>query len=303
MAVGSLVLPNPVMTASGTAGHADELEAYGPLAALGAVVVKSLSVDRLAGQPGHPGCTRRAPGMLNSVGLQGPGIGGWVRTTSPAGRGRGPDGGEHLGPAGDDYAGAAGLLADVDGLTAIEVNVSCPNLEDRRRMFAHSPAATAEVRGRRGRPRAGRALWAKLSPMVADVAEVGRGGAGPGAEAVTLVNTALAMAIDTRAPRPGPRFGTGRRGAVGSVDPSHRRARRVRRAGRPSRRGHHRRGGGDDRARRGGTAAGRGRRRTGRDGDVPDPRAPWRVLDGIGAWCAPARGRTAAVRSSGTAQR
>ena len=113
--VGSLTLPNPVMTASGTAGHADELEAYGPLAALGAVVVKSLSVDPWPGNPA-PRVHQAGAGMLNSVGLQGPGIEAWARDDLP-----------RLAHAGArtvvsiwgqrvvDYAEAASLLAGVDG--------------------------------------------------------------------------------------------------------------------------------------------------------------------------------------------
>ena len=116
--VGSLTLPNPVMTASGTAGHADELEAYGPLAALGAVVVKSLSVD-----PGRatrrPGCTRRGRACSTASGLQGPGLEAWIhRRPAPPGGGRGPQVVSIWGQRVDDYAKAAGMLAGVAGLTA-----------------------------------------------------------------------------------------------------------------------------------------------------------------------------------------
>ena len=172
MPVGSLTLPNPVMTASGTAGHADELEAYGPLAALGAVVVKSLSVGPWPGNP-PPRVHQAGAGMVNSVGLQGPGIEAWVRDDLPRLVAAGARPVVSIwGQRVDDYAEAAALLADVGGLTAIEVNVSCPNIEDRRHMFAHSATATAEVLAAVATNGPDVPRWAKLSPTVADLAEI-----------------------------------------------------------------------------------------------------------------------------------
>jgi len=283
--VGSLVLPNPVMTASGTAGHADELEAYGPLAALGAVVVKSLSVAPWPGNPAprvHPA----GAGMLNSVGLQGPGIEAWVRDDLP-----------RLAHAGArtvvsiwgqrvaDYAEAASLLVGVEGLTAVEVNVSCPNIEDRRHMFAHSPTATAEVLSAVAGHLGAVPLWAKLSPTVADLAEVAGAALGHGAEAVTLVNTALGMAIDLE--RRAPVLGSGPAGgglSGPSIHPIAVRAVYDVRAAHPD-----------------AAIIGVGGITCGRDAvelllagadavqvgtaTFRDPRAAWRVLDGIGAWC------------------
>jgi dihydroorotate dehydrogenase (NAD+) catalytic subunit len=193
--LGSIQLPNPVMTASGTAGHGDELQAYFPLSSLGAVVAKSISPGPWPGNPA-PRVHQTPSGMLNSVGLQGPGVEAWIREDLPL-----------LVTAGArvvvsiwgqrvaDYAEAATMLAGVDGLTAIEVNVSCPNVEDRRRMFAYSPEATAEVLAavHQANPLP---LWAKLSPNVADLAEVANAAIEAGAEAVTLINTVLGMAID-----------------------------------------------------------------------------------------------------------
>ncbi len=102
----------------------------------------------------------------------------------------------------EDFAKAAGMLAGVAGITAVEVNVSCPNVEDRRRMFAHSPEATAEVMAAVASHCPGLPRWAKLSPTVADLAEVAGAALAAGAEAVTLVNTVLAMAIDVDRRRP-----------------------------------------------------------------------------------------------------
>ena len=193
--IGSLVLPNPVMTASGTAGHGAELGAYFPLSELGAVVVKSLAAFPWAGNP-SPRVHETTAGMLNSVGLQGPGVRAWLAEELP----QLLDAGARVvasiwGRTVEDYAEAAALLAGAPaGVVAVEVNVSCPNLEDRRRMFAHSAEATEAVVAATeacGRPR-----WAKLSPNVGDLAEIAEAAQRGGAEAVTLVNTVMGMAID-----------------------------------------------------------------------------------------------------------
>ena len=200
--VGSLVLPNPVMTASGTAGHGDELQAYFPLSELGAVVVKSLSVEPWAGNP-PPRVHQTPSGMLNSVGLQGPGLEVWLSRDLP----RLVAAGARVvvsiwGQRIEDFARAAALMQGVSGVTALEINVSCPNLDDRRRMFAHSSIATAEVVAAVGESCPGLPRWAKLSPTVADLAEVAGAALDAGADAVTLVNTVLAMSIDIDVRRP-----------------------------------------------------------------------------------------------------
>lgn len=199
--IGGVELPNPVMTASGTAGHGDELEPYFPLSSLGAVVVKSIAPGPWPGNPA-PRVHETPSGMLNSVGLQGPGVEAWVRDDLP----RLVAAGARVvvsiwGQRVADYAEAAARLSAVEGLTAIEVNVSCPNVEDRRRMFAHSATATAEVLAavHQANPLP---LWAKLSPNVADLAEIAAAAIGAGADAVTLINTVLAMTIDVEARRP-----------------------------------------------------------------------------------------------------
>ena len=284
--VGSLTLANPVMTASGTAGHADELEAYGPLAALGAMVVKSLSVAPWPGNPA-PRVHQAGAGMLNSVGLQGPGIEAWVRDDLPRLAAVGARTvvsiwGQRL----DDYAEAASILASVEGLTAVEVNVSCPNIEDRRHMFAHSPDSTAEVLATVAAGCPSIPLWAKLSPTVSDIADIAGAALENGAEAVTLINTALGMAIDVE--RRAPVLGSGPSGgglSGPSIHPIAVRAVFDVRAAHPD-----------------AVIIGVGGIMVGRDAiellmagadavqvgtaTFRDPRAPWRVLDEIGAWCA-----------------
>ncbi len=200
--IGSLELPNPVMTASGTSGHGDELQAYFPLDELGAVVVKSLAAEPWPGNPAprvHPTAT----GMLNSVGLQGPGVKAWLaddltRLSAAGARVVASIWGQRV----DDFARAAAMVAGAPGVVALEVNVSCPNIEDRRRMFAHSPAATAEVVSAVAEHCPGLPRWAKLSPTVADIAEVAGAALAAGADGVTLVNTVLAMAVDLERRRP-----------------------------------------------------------------------------------------------------
>ncbi len=212
-AVGSVVLPNPVMTASGTAGHGAELGDYGALDGLGAVVVKSQSVGPWPGNPAprvHE--VGAGVGMLNSVGLQGPGVAAWLEEDLPSLAAAGARVVASIwGRRVDDYAATAALLAGAP-LVAVEVNVSCPNLDDRSRMFAHSPTATAEAvaAAECGHPR-----WVKLSPNTADLLEVAGAALEAGAAALTLVNTLLGLSIDVE--RRLPSLGAGGGGLSGAA--------------------------------------------------------------------------------------
>lgn len=193
--VGSVVLPNPVMTASGTAGHGDELGRYLDLGALGAVVVKSLSAEPWPGNPA-PRLQETPAGMLNSIGLQGPGVEAWIEHELPALAATGARVVASIwGTSVEGYAKAAAMIAAApEVVVAVEVNLSCPNVEARRNMFAHSAAATREAMEATagcGRPR-----WAKLSPNVTDIIEIASAALAGGAEALTLINTVMGMAID-----------------------------------------------------------------------------------------------------------
>ena len=199
--VGSVRLRAPVLTASGTAGHGAEFANYLDPAALGAVVVKSMRVGEWAGNP-PPRVHPTAAGMINSVGLQGQGVAHWLTHELPDLVATGASVVASIwGNSVADYRAAADALAAAPAeVVAVEVNVSCPNLEDRSRMFAHSPSATAEVIAATagcGRPR-----WAKLSPNAADLPEIALAAKGAGAEAVVLTNTLLGMVIDTESRRP-----------------------------------------------------------------------------------------------------
>ena len=202
--VGSVVLRAPVMTASGTSGHADELAPYGPLSELGAVVVKSLGAEPWPGNPSprlHPLGTAAA-GMINSVGLQGPGVVAWLEAELPPLLDTGADVVASIwGGTLDDYRRAADLLGTAPSqVVAVEVNVSCPNTEDGLRMFAHSAEATeAAVAAAAG---CGRPRWAKLSPNTPDLIAVADAAACGGAEAVVLTNTLAGLVIDIEERRP-----------------------------------------------------------------------------------------------------
>lgn len=211
--VGSVQLDAPVMTASGTAGVGTELAAYMNLSGLGAVVTKSLAAYPWDGNPA-PRLRPAGAGMLNAVGLQGPGIDAWRRDHLPALLAAGARVVVSIwGRSVDDYRRAAALLADApSGVVAVEVNLSCPNLEGRDAMFAHDPGGAAEVIAATaacGRPR-----WAKLSANTDRIIPVAAAVADAGAEAVTCINTLLGLAYDPDTLRPG--LGAGGGGLSGS---------------------------------------------------------------------------------------
>lgn len=193
--VGSVLLRNPIMTASGTAGHGAELSPYIDLAGLGAVVTKSVHADPWAGNPA-PRVHEAGSGMLNAVGLQGVGVEAWLESDLAELVATGATVVASIwGRSVDDYRRAAEMMAAAPPeVVAVEVNLSCPNVEDRAGMFAHSAEATEAamaVTAACGRPR-----WAKLSPNAGDILPIVDAAVRGGAEAVTLINTVMGMAID-----------------------------------------------------------------------------------------------------------
>lgn len=199
--IGSVELRNPIMTASGTAGYGSELAPYLDLASLGAVVTKSIAAYEWAGNPAprvHP----TPQGMVNAVGLQGPGVAHWLDHELPALLRTGAAVVCSIwGRSVDDYRAAAELVAVAPPeVVAVEVNLSCPNLEGRGSIFAHDAELSAQVieaTAPCGRPR-----WAKLSANTDRIVEVAEAVAGAGAEAVTLINTLLGLVIDPVTWRP-----------------------------------------------------------------------------------------------------
>lgn len=217
--VGSLALKNPVMTAAGTAGHGAELASYFDLSELGAVVVKSLSATSWEGNPSPRVCPVPG-GMLNSVGLQGPGVASWARDDLPRLEATGARVVVSIwGRRVEEFAEAAAILKTVlaerpsQAVIAVELNVSCPNIEDRSRMFAHSPQATAEVV--EAGAAAGLPRIVKLSPNTSELLEVAGAALAAGAESLTLVNTLLGFAIDVDSRRPS--LGAGGGGLSGAA--------------------------------------------------------------------------------------
>jgi len=222
--VGALALPNPVMTASGTAGHGAELGAYFDLSALGAVVVKSLSVEPWGGNPA-PRLLPVPGGMLNSVGLQNPGIDAWARDDLPAlANARARVVVSVWGRSAGEYAEVGRRLAEAlaaapaerrSAVVAVEANISCPNIEDRQRMFSHSAEGAAAALGPliEALKASGLPVWAKLSPNVTDLVAIAGAALASGAGALTLVNTLMGLAVD---PATGlPRLGGGGGGLSG----------------------------------------------------------------------------------------
>jgi len=195
--VGSVRLAAPVMTASGTVGYGTEFADYLDFGALGAVVTKSLAPYEWPGNPAprlHP----TAAGMMNAVGLQGPGVRYWLDHVVDELAATGATIVASIwGRSVDDYAAAAALLAEAPAsVVAVEVNLSCPNLEGRGSIFAHDAALSAEVvaaTGACGRPR-----WAKLSANTDRRVEFADAVVDAGAEALTCINTLLGLAYDPR---------------------------------------------------------------------------------------------------------
>jgi len=209
-ALGAAALPNPVLTASGCAAAGRELEPFFPVASLGAVVTKSVTLAARAGRP-TPRMAETPSGMLNSIGLQNPGIDAFVAHDLPWLAERGARAVVSVaGGRVEDYAELARRLQHAPALVAVEVNISCPNVSDRGQVFACDPVAAARVVGAvRAETPAGIPVLAKLSPDVTDIVAVARSCVRAGADGLTLVNTLLGMVIDPDTLRPVLGGGTG----------------------------------------------------------------------------------------------
>ncbi len=199
--IGSVRLSNGVMTASGTAGYGTELSGSFDLSELGAVVVKSLAAFEWAGNPA-PRLRPTAAGMLNAVGLQGPGVPYWLEHVLPSLLRTGATVVASIwGRSVEEYRAAAELLAAApDGVVAVEVNLSCPNLQGHG-IIAHDPDAAAAVIEAVAAT-AGRPCWAKLSANTDRIVDVARATTDAGAEAVTCINTLLGLVFDERTRQP-----------------------------------------------------------------------------------------------------
>ena len=199
--IGSLELQNPVMTASGTFGYAREFEHLLNLHRLGGIVVKGISLEPRAGNP-PPRIVETPCGMLNAIGLQNVGVEQFLIEKIPYLGGIGvPVVVNILGDSVDEYRLLTEQLAGVDGIAALEVNISCPNVKKGGVAFGTIPsmakAVTEAVKGVADVP-----VMVKLSPNVSDIAEMARAVEDGGADSISLINTLIGMAIDLDTKKP-----------------------------------------------------------------------------------------------------
>jgi dihydroorotate dehydrogenase (NAD+) catalytic subunit len=199
--IGPLVLKNPLMTASGCFGYGLEYADAVDLSSLGAVVVKGLFLKERDGHP-PPRIVETPSGLLNAIGLQGIGVRRFIREKMPELRRRGAMVIVNVcGGSIDEYAEVARILSDVEGVAALELNISCPNIKEGGIQFGCNLASTGEVVAAVRRVTK-LPLIPKLTPNVTSVASFARAAEENGADAVSLVNTFLAMVIDVETRRP-----------------------------------------------------------------------------------------------------
>jgi dihydroorotate dehydrogenase (NAD+) catalytic subunit len=203
-------LTNPVLAASGTYGYGVELKGLVKLEALGGIIVKGLSKEPMDGNP-PPRLVETAAGMINSVGLQNIGVRAFVRDKLPQLEGAGTAIFANVfGYAVEDYVEVVRVLEDAPGLAGYELNVSCPNTRHGGIFFSSDPALLGEVvTAVRAAIGSSRPLIVKLSPNVARIEPMAKAAAEAGADAISLVNTFVSLAIDpcARKPRIGAGFG------------------------------------------------------------------------------------------------
>jgi dihydroorotate dehydrogenase (NAD+) catalytic subunit len=199
--IGSLELPNPVLLASGTCGYGLEMTPYGDIAGLGAVVVKGLSLQPSPGNP-PPRIVETPSGMLNSIGLENVGLEAFLADKLPKLRRLGARVIVNFyGGCLEDYRGLAERLDGVEGVHALEMNISCPNVKRGGLLIGQEPEevhrSVAAVRAATRLP-----LIVKLTPNVTDIRVTARAAAEAGADALTLINTLQGMAVDVETRRP-----------------------------------------------------------------------------------------------------
>ncbi len=201
VSIGSLKLKNPVMTASGTFGYAREFEPYVNLHRLGAVVVKGISLEPRAGNP-PPRIVETSCGMLNAIGLENVGVDRFITEKMVSLQDvKVPVLVNILGDSIDEYREITKRLAGVAGIAGIEVNISCPNVKKGGVAFGTVPEMAAAVT-RAVREESTVPVIVKLSPNVSDITVIAKAVEEAGADAVSLINTLIGMAIDHKSRRP-----------------------------------------------------------------------------------------------------
>lgn len=200
--VGALRLANPVITASGTFGYGVEFAHLVDLNRLGGFVTKGLSIEPMEGAPA-PRLHETASGMMNAIGLQNIGVERFIRDKLPLLSRYST----HLivnvfGYCLNDYVSVISQLEAADGISAYELNISCPNVKQGGMQFGSDPGLVGEVVGAARRAAAKRPLWVKLSPLVTDIGLIARTAEAAGADALTVANTYPAMAVDVATGKP-----------------------------------------------------------------------------------------------------
>ncbi|CAB4856641.1 unannotated protein [freshwater metagenome] len=201
--LGLLDLKNPILTASGCAAAGRELDQFFDITTLGGIVTKSVMQNPRSGRP-TPRMAETPSGMLNSIGLQGPGIDSFIEKDLAWLSERGATTVVSIaGGSVEEFARVAGKLRLAEGVSGIEVNISCPNVESRGEVFACDPVAAAEVITAVRRNTAPNIpVLAKLSPDVTDIVAVAQAVVAAGADGLSMINTTLGMVINTETMRP-----------------------------------------------------------------------------------------------------
>lgn len=201
--IGSKRFANPIFTASGCASSGQELSQFFPITEIGAIVTKSIMTKARTGRA-TPRMAETPSGMLNSIGLQGPGIDAFLEHDVPwlvtnSAKIIVSIAGETV----DEYGVLARRLRAVSGISAVEVNISCPNVENRGQVFAcHTDTATAVIEAVRRNIGGELPIIAKLSPDVTNIVEIAQSVINAGVDGLALINTLLGMVIDTNTMKP-----------------------------------------------------------------------------------------------------
>ena len=201
--LGGAWFPTPLFTASGCASSGKELAQFFPLREIGAVVTKSIMLKARAGRP-TPRMAETPSGMLNSIGLQGPGIDAFLIEDIPWLASQGARIIVSIaGETAEEYGVLARKLRGVSGISALEVNISCPNVENRGLVFACDPNSASEVvKNVRGIIGGDLPILAKLTPDVTNIAQIAASVVNAGADGIAMINTVLGMVINTETMKP-----------------------------------------------------------------------------------------------------
>ena len=199
--IGNILIKNPVMTASGTFGYAQEFDEFIDLNRLGAIIVKGLSLKPSPGNP-SPRIAETACGMLNAIGLENVGIEPFIKKKLPFLKQLSPPVIVNIyGRDVNEYAQLASRIDETEGVVGIEVNISCPNVK-RGGMAFGADVQSAQAVVKAVRKQTSKSVMVKLSPNVTDITEIAEGVEAAGADSISLINTITGMTIDIETRRP-----------------------------------------------------------------------------------------------------